>query len=256
MKSEIVLIGIGEMAGVFARGFLRAGYPVVPVLRGDDMRGLASRIAVPQAVVVGVGEKDLHGVLDQIPVVWRDRLVLLQNELLPHDWMVHDLKDPTVISVWFEKKPGQDYKVLIPSPVFGPQAELIKLSLESIKIPITIVSDLSLMTFELVVKNLYILTINIAGFYLGGGTVSELWNQHRELTQQVMAEVMAIQFKLAEREFDHTELTKAMLKAFDGDLEHKCMGRAAPDRLKRALEQARKFALHVPTLDMISKKLL
>ena len=36
MKSPVVLIGIGEMGAVFARGFLRAGYPVYPVTRQTD----------------------------------------------------------------------------------------------------------------------------------------------------------------------------------------------------------------------------
>ena len=40
MKSPVVLIGIGEMGGVFARGFLRAGYPVYPATRvTDQFRG-------------------------------------------------------------------------------------------------------------------------------------------------------------------------------------------------------------------------
>ncbi len=52
MKSPVIIIGIGEMGGVFARGFVQ----------------------------------------------------------------------PTVISVWFEKKKGRDVKVLIPSPAYGPAA--------------------------------------------------------------------------------------------------------------------------------------
>jgi hypothetical protein len=38
---------------------------------------------------------------------------MMQNELLPRDWAIHDFIDPTVISVWFEKKKGMDSKVLI-----------------------------------------------------------------------------------------------------------------------------------------------
>ena len=33
MNEPIVLVGIGEMGGVFARAFLRAGHPVYPVNR-------------------------------------------------------------------------------------------------------------------------------------------------------------------------------------------------------------------------------
>lgn len=37
MKPPVVVIGIGEMGGVFARGYLKNGHPVYPVTRGSDM---------------------------------------------------------------------------------------------------------------------------------------------------------------------------------------------------------------------------
>ncbi len=33
MNAPVVLIGVGEMGGVFARGLLRLGHPVYPVPR-------------------------------------------------------------------------------------------------------------------------------------------------------------------------------------------------------------------------------
>jgi hypothetical protein len=50
-------------------------------------------------------------------------------------WAIHDFIDPTVISVWFEKKKGMDSKVLISSPVFGPKAQILVASLALIDIP-------------------------------------------------------------------------------------------------------------------------
>ena len=52
MKSPVVLIGIGEMGGVFARGFLRAGYPVFPVTRRSDLAGAARAVPTPELVLV------------------------------------------------------------------------------------------------------------------------------------------------------------------------------------------------------------
>ena len=121
----IVVIGTGEMSGVFTRGFLKLGHPIFPVTRNMDMTKLAGALAPPKLVLVAVGEADLHPVLEQIPEAWKDRLALLQNELLPRDWEQHGLNHPTVISVWFEKKKGQDYKVLVPSPVYGESAGLM-----------------------------------------------------------------------------------------------------------------------------------
>ena len=141
---------------------------------------------------MAVGENDLHPVLKTVPVAWRDKIGLLQNELLPRDWLEHKIENPTVIAVWFEKKKGQDFKVLVPSPVFGPSAPLIESALESLDIPCWELTDKAELDFELVRKNVYILTTNISGLVVGG-TVDELWNKHQDLARQVADEVMDIQ---------------------------------------------------------------
>ena len=246
-KSPIVIIGLGEMAGVFARGFLRLGHPVYPVTRDTDTNALAAQIPDPALALLAVGENDLHSALDTLPAAWRPHLGLLQNELLPRDWEAHDLSAPTVISVWFEKKKGQDYKVLIPSPVYGAGAQLIADALGKIDIPSRVLADAGELAFELVLKNVYILTTNIAGL-ISGGTVSELWREHEALARAVASDVMDIQAWLTHTELDREQLIDAMLRAFDGDPEHKCMGRSAPARLERALRIADEAGLDVPTL--------
>jgi len=110
-KAPVVVIGIGEMGSVFARGLLRLGHPVYPVTRDTDMQALAKQLPSPQMVLVAVGEAALQPVLEQVPAPWLDRLALLQNELLPGDYA--QLPDPTVISVWVEKKKGMDSTALI-----------------------------------------------------------------------------------------------------------------------------------------------
>jgi len=109
------------MGSVFARGFLRPGHPVYPLVRDSKMDELARQHAEPKLVVIAVAETDIQTVLQETPGCWRYRLVLLQNELLPDDWKKHNL-EPCVISVWFEKKKGMDSKVIIPSTVFGKHA--------------------------------------------------------------------------------------------------------------------------------------
>jgi len=250
MKKPAVIIGVGEMGGVFARGLLRSGYSVYPVVRATDMQQLAEHIGDPELVLVAVAEGDLHGVLEKIPHNWRDALVLLQNELLPGDWQRHQLDNPTVISVWFEKKKGQDAKVIIPSPVHGPKARLIHDALASIDIACQVLDSAEDLLFELVVKNVYILTTNIAGLQTGGN-VGELWSQHRDIAMAVAREVIRIQQALAGQQFDEQQLIDAMVVAFNGDLEHKCMGRSAPARLQRALELAQQYGIEVPKLTEI-----
>ena len=253
-KKPIVIVGMGEMAGVFARGFLRSGYPVYPLTRDMNMQQQATDITDPELVLLAVAEKDIQSVLENIPEQWKDRLVLLQNELLPNDWLQHGL-EATVISVWFEKKQGQDYKVLIASPVYGDKADIIVDSLASINIEARKLASKEELLFELVVKNVYILATNIAGLKTGG-TVSELWSQHQALARAVISEVIELQQKLTKQTFDSEQLIQAMLVAFAGDPEHKCMGRSAPARLERALHLAKQHQLELPTLQQIADETL
>lgn len=256
MNDPIVVIGTGEMSGVFTRGFLKLGYPVFPVNRDTDMEKMARALTTPALVLVAVGEADLHPVLDKIPAAWEDCLALLQNELLPRDWEAHKLQEPTVISVWFEKKKGQDYKVVVPSPTYGVGAPILEKALESLDIPTWEVGSHDEITYELVRKNVYILTTNITGLELPPGTdVDVMWNRHQELARKIANEVMDIQDWLTGKQWDREKLIAGMVEAIEGDLQHKCMGRSAPARLKRNLGFADEAGLAVPKLREIAAKL-
>ena len=86
------------------------------------------------------------------------------------------------------------------------------------------------------------MTVNIAGLKVGG-TVGELWEKHQEFARAVADDVMDIQFRLCEQNLDRAKLIAAMVNAFNGDLDHKCMGRSAPARLARAISQADEYGL-------------
>lgn len=244
---EVVIIGLGQLGRVFAGGLLRAGCSVVPVNRGDDMFSVAHAHPDPALVLVAVAENDLHRVLAATPGAWRPRVALIQNELLPRDWEQYRYIEPTVISVWFEKKKGTDAKPLIASPAAGPGADLLVRALASIEIPARKVGFGNELLFELVRKNVYILTTNIAGLKTGG-TVSELWQKHEAFARQVADEVMDIQDWLTGVKHDRAKLIAGMLEAFEGDPMHGCTGRSAPARLARALQHADAAGLAVPTL--------
>ncbi len=252
MKSPVVIIGLGEMGGVFARGLLRRGHPVYPITREMDPEAEARALPDPEMVLVAVAEKDLLPTLERLPAPWRERVALLQNELLPRDWQAHGLENPTVISVWFEKKPGQEFKVLLPSPVYGPHAALLVDALGRLGIPAREPADPAALEYELVRKNVYILTTNIAGL-VTGGTVQDLWQNHRELATKVAHEVMDIQATLVDGPLDRDRLLAGFVEGIEGDPEHQCMGRSAPARLERALRQADEAGLDVPELRRIAE---
>jgi len=250
MSKSVVVVGIGEMGSVFARGFLRLGYTVHPVIRDREMQAVCGSVEEPELVLIAVAEADLHDQLKHVPQQWKDKLVLLQNELLPRDWQQHGL-DPTVISVWFEKKKGMDSKVIMPSPVYGRHAQVVVDALGSIGIPARVLPDADALLHELVVKNVYILTTNIAGLKVGGN-VGQLWDEHNDTARAVAGDVIRLQEALTGRQLDHAALIAGMVEAFNGDREHMCMGRSASARLARALMLADEHELDLGVLKDIS----
>ncbi len=253
MKNPIIVIGLGELGSVFARGFLRLGYPVQGVTREMDAQLVANTIPEPEAVLIAVGEADIAETLNQVPIQWRDRLILLQNELLPRDWQVANIESPTVISVWFEKKKGMDSKVVLPSPIYGAKSKLVFDALSQVDLPSYLLDSAEELNYELVRKNLYILTTNIAGLEVGGN-VEALVNQHSEVMNTVANDVLDIQDWLTESKNDRPRLIEGLIEAIHGDLNHGCMGRSAPARLTRALGFANQAALDVIKLRDIAEK--
>ena len=255
MKKPIVVLGIGELGSVFARAFLKNNYPVYPITHATDINELSNSIN-PELILVCTGEGDLQDALKSIPGKWKDRVAMMQNELLPRDWAAYNFINPTVISAWFEKKKGMDSKVLISSPTYGAKSQILADSLALIDIPAHILSSNTKLLFELVLKNLYILTTNIAGLAIeAGANVDDLRNKHLELMREVSKDVLILQAQLTGQFFDKDQLEQGMIKAFKGDLAHKCMGRSAPARLDRALELAKEFGVKTPTLQKIKNSL-
>ena len=256
MNQPIVIIGIGELGGVFAKAFLHAGYPVYPVTRGMDIGQAASQTPDPQLVLVAVAEKDFVSVMGTIPEPWRSRIGLLQNELLPGDWQSYDIADPTVISVWFEKKKGMDTNVLIPSRAHGPQARLMAEALHGIDIDCKVLATAEDLMYELVRKNVFVLTINIAGLALAEGTTTAtLWEQHHELAIAVANDVIDVQQHLTGAVFDRQRLINGLIEGINGDRNHKCKGRSALGRLERIITVAAEANLKIPRLTEISTNL-
>jgi hypothetical protein len=252
MNKPIVVLGIGELGSVFSRAFLRNNYPVFPITRDTNIDEVKQSID-PEMILVCTAENDLQSALKSIPDEWKDRVAMMQNELLPRDWEDHQFINPTVISVWFEKKKGMDSKVLIPSPAFGPKAKILVESLQKIDISARELLSADSLLFELILKNLYILTTNISGLAIKpGASVKDLYDDHFDLMMEVMNDIIKIQSSLTGTKLIAEDFEKSLREAFDGDPDHKCMGRSAPQRLQRALELATEFQIETPVLKKIN----
>ena len=252
MNDSITLVGVGEMGAVFAHALLRTGHPVLPVLRSTPMAAAAERNPDPALALVNVAEDDLLPVLETLPAQLRGDVGLIQIELLPRDWVRHGIEDPTVAVVWFEKKPGRATRVLVPTPVAGPWAAELVDSLTAIDIAAEHIADDQLIN-ALVAKNLSILTANIGGLRTQG-TVTDLWNGHREFASAIASEVLDIQDWLVGESVDRDLAVQGMVAAIDGDPEHGTTGRSAPRRLERAIGHARTAGIETPMLIEIGRE--
>ena len=92
-KSPIVVIGLGETGGVFARAFLHSGYPVYPLTRDMPMEQLARELDTPETVSLAVGESDL-----QHRCMGRSAPARLQRALQQADELKLELPRPRAIA--------------------------------------------------------------------------------------------------------------------------------------------------------------
>ncbi len=247
MKQAIVIIGIGELAGVFARGFLRCGYPVYPITRDMDMNVECQNIPEPALVLVAVQENELHGLLEKIPMQWREKLALIQNELLPRDWQLHQLQNPTVTVVWFEKKKQMELRNILYSPSYGPQAALMSEALQAVGVPAPVLENSSQLLYELVRKSVYILTVNIAGL-VDNCSVESLWDEHQGLAREIGKEVIQVQSYLCQQALDEEQLIEGMVEGIRDCPHRNCLGRRALSRLQRTLQHAQEANISTPKL--------
>jgi len=253
MARPVVIIGLGQLGEIFARGFLRSGRPVVPIHRRMDPRGVAAGIDEPALVMVTVAEADLERVLAGMPEAWRDRVGLVQNELLPPGWEAHHIPDPTVLAVWFEKKAGGRVNVVRPTEVFGPASGLVEAALFEMDIPCRRLRSKDELLYGLALKNVYILTLNIAGLQVGE-TASELWADRRDLAEAVARELIRLQSALAGKALSEERLLTGLARAIADRPDQPCTGRSAPARLERALAQAERLGVETPELARIQQE--
>ena len=252
MGLPVVVIGVGQIGGCLAEGLLRAGHPVFPIRRGDDAPAVAAAIPEPALAVVAVGEDDLDGALLRLPPPWRRQVALLQNELVPACWERHGLEHPTVAVVWFERKGGGRPRPLLPTFLHGPGWRTLADALDALGLPWRSLEDDNDLRQELVRKNLYVLTTNLGGLATGAETVGTLWREHRAQTIQIASEILTLQAAAVGGAVDRVSLLRGLDEAIDADPQHRAMGRAAPRRLERVLEQAKDLDLPVPRLQEIA----
>jgi hypothetical protein len=254
MRDPILIVGLGQLGGVFARAFLSLGHPVYPVLRSMRLMDVLEEVPDSPLLLMAVGIKDLPPLLEALPQAWHDRVGLLQNELLPKDWEAYGIRRPTVSVVWFEKKHRRPVNPLFPTAIYGPRAHLLAEGLEALDIPARILREPEELNHQLVLKNVYILTANIAGL-VGDETLGGLLENQPELLESVFDEVLRLQEAMTDRDLDREALWGDLRRGFEAHPEHRSKGRSAPERLQRAILSAERLGLSLPWLSSIREQM-
>ncbi|MGE0321999.1 MAG: hypothetical protein AB7K71_03530 [Polyangiaceae bacterium] len=252
--SSAVVMGVGQLGAVFAEGWLKAGRAVLPITRAVSVAEMTDRLPLPAIVLIAVGEAALLDALQTLPPGYRERAALVQNELLPRTWrdVYGPEPDPSVAIVWFEKKPGKLTHSIRPSVLHGPTAEILAESLERQSLPYFIADSVEVRDFELVLKNLYILALNLGGL-AHPGSAGELWRDHQDLMAPLCDELIHLQSALLGRAVDREKLLSGLAAAIAADPAHGARGRTAEERLRRATAQASELGVPVPVLEALAR---
>jgi ketopantoate reductase len=248
-----IVVGVGELGGVFSLAMLRRGFAVVPVLRDTVTDRIVEQFPNPALCLVAVGEEALPAVLDSSVQRYADRLVLVQNELRPSEWEKRGLPTPTVAVIWFEKKPGRDVRALVSTPVFGPLAVIVVNLMSALGLPAHVESDPERLVFELALKNLYILSMNIAGL-VHDTDVGTLWHEHRSTLEPICNEILELEAAQMQTALPTTSLLLELERIVTADPRHGAKGRTAQPRLVRTLATARRLGVQTPILNEIARR--
>jgi len=243
-RPRAVVIGLGQLGRTLAEGLVVDGWTVTGVRRDQS----AAELATPELAVVATGEDDLGPVLAGLPGSWRTgHVLLLQNELLPPQWEVHGIIDPTVLIVWFSRKPGELIRELRPSVAFGPHADDAARALAAVGLHTTIAPSYEALLAELVEKNTYIWAMNLAALLISEPTTSRVLGSQRATFEELAREAIAVQeAAIGARVVDAPAVIEAVAATLAAEGERRLGGRSAARRAERLSALARTLGVDAP----------
>jgi len=248
-RPEAVIVGLGQLGRTLAEGLVMTGWTVTGVRRGEDPAALPR----PELAVIATGEDDLAPALASMPASWREhRILLLQNELLPYQWETASVVAPTVLVVWFSRKPGELIRELRPSIAWGPHTEHARDALGVLGLHTEVVEDERSLLAALVEKNTYIWAMNLAALIVEQPTTSRVLGPAGEGVFEALArEAIAVQHAAIGRDVvDADSVVAAVHATLAGEGERRLGGRSARRRAERLVELARRLGVPAPTAEL------
>jgi hypothetical protein len=253
--AEIVVIGMGQLGSLLAGGWRARGRSVRGVRRAEPPGSIEAGALL---TLIAVAEDDLASALARVSPPPRHRVALLQNELVRPAFVELGLVRPTVAVVWFERKGGGAPRVLLPSLVAGPSAEVLLEAFEGADVPAERVDDGPALDAALAAKNLYILLGNLAGLEASepltmGRLLGERSGSALELAREIFR-VEQARAGVAGSALDFDAALAVVEAATRADPEHGCRGRSAEARLARTAARAARLGVRAPRIEALARR--
>lgn len=247
-----IVVGLGELGLLFARGALKSGHAVYPVRRQSaDYQRVSSDVAFGVPTLIAVGESQMLPALSGL-VGREEDVILVQNELFPRVWEPQ-VENPTVAVVWTAAKPGIPLLCGKETVVYGKHAEWFAKIHEPLGLQARATVDIEELHAELVAKYAFILTINVLGL-VHDVTVGELFSSFRTEADELLVDAIRIAELQLGHEVADDAVIDSVLEASQGLAAMPAKGRSAVSRLARAREIACEAKLSVSSLDAIAEK--
>jgi hypothetical protein len=247
---DLIIYGVGQLGALFARGALREGVRLTPIVRDSDPEAVFAESASDAPLLVAVGGSDLAGVLEGLPEERRARPILLQNELFPRKWRAHDVVDPTIVVFWSNKKEGRALERGVRTAIYGPHAELMLRIQRRLDVPALELDSRDDLLDELVAKYAFILTINALGL-VEDRSVGAWYRESPETVDAILDDAIALGEAHAEHDCDRTAVVPLVHRAFEALADMPARGRSAQRRVTQAWSDADHFDLELTSFDEV-----
>ncbi|MBI5497609.1 MAG: hypothetical protein HY904_21540 [Deltaproteobacteria bacterium] len=246
---ELVVLGLGQLGELFAVAALRHGMRVSPVRRTSPRPLPWNAWARGAPILVAVAEDALAPSVAELPPERLADVILLQNELFPSTWRTLELRTPTIMVPWFNRKNDQPVQVGPPTRVRGPHAALVRDLHAALRLPCELLSDDTALAAALAGKYAFIVTVNALGLK-EDRTVSAWWRADPALVDALLRESAALAALLV----DAAVADRAYHLARDGVELHQALsarGRSSRARVQRALARAHSRGMRLTALELL-----
>lgn len=244
---DLGIIGVGQLGQLYAAGALRLGMRVTPLLRGQDRAAFYEALPPGTPLLLSLPEDALASEVQAVPSTRRDDVILVQNELFPHQWRALGLPHPTVATVWLSRKKHRPIEVARTSLAHGPFAQLFVDIHEALELPARVAVDDDELLQDIVAKYAFILTINALGL-VENLTLGEWLARDPEGVRVLIAEAVRLGAWHAGQEMAAESISPAVLEAMQALAGYPARGRTARERLLRAARDLAHARVEAPRL--------